>query len=163
MYQLHNNCFLHFKFLKKIGTAIISRYQLDFSLNKNCIKNWVDRELIAFSRIRLSTFIICSDIWTMARSCQVSVIQSPNQNKINNILKFTYSQISSWINSFSFRIHINIVTMSRSRWASVTPLQIRNEINNIFNCYKQNRSLFPEEVVKSKLNSYHRKNHHYQN
>ena len=78
-------------------------------------------------------------------------------------MKFTYSQISSWINSFVFRIHIDIITMFISRWVSVTPSQIRNEINNILDCYDHHRYLSPEEVIRAKLNLYHWGNRHYQN
>ena len=60
----------------------------------------------------------------MVRSGQVSATPSPNQNKTNNILKFTHLKISSQINSFAFRIHINIVTMGRSLQASVMSSEI---------------------------------------
>ena len=99
----------------------------------------------------------------MERSIWVSVTPSPSQNKINNILKLTYFQIISQINSFTFIIHINITTVGRIRQASVTTLQIRKEINNIINSYKNNRSLSTEEVTRAKLNSYYQWNHHYQN
>ena len=99
----------------------------------------------------------------MARSHWVLVIPSPNQNRINNILKFTYSQIISQMNSFAFRIHIDIVTMGRIRQASVTPSQIWNVIIKILDCYTHHRSLSPEEFIRAKLNSYHRRNCHYLN
>ena len=67
----------------------------------------------------------------MSRSNRVSVTTPPNQNKTTNILKLTYLQISFWINSFAFIVHIDIVAMGKSRRESVTPSQIRNETNNI--------------------------------
>ena len=113
--------------------------------------------------MRLFAFIIDIDIWTMERSCRVSITPSPNQIKTNNILKYTYSKISSRINSFGFRIHISIVTMGRSHQESVTPSKIRNKTNNIINCYKHHWSLSPEEVIRAKFNSYHQWNCNYQN
>ena len=91
----------------------------------------------------------------MARSCQVLVTLSPNQDKVNNILIFTYSQIISQIKSFNIGIHIDIVTIGRSLRASVTTLQIRKRINNIIDFYKHHRSLSPEEVIGAKFNSIH--------
>ena len=99
----------------------------------------------------------------MARSRRVSVTPSTNQNKIHNILKFTYSQIFSQINAFTFIINVDIVTMGRNRRASVTPLQIRREIIKILNWYKHHQYLYPEEVVRAKLNSYNRGNHKFYN
>ena len=57
----------------------------------------------------------------MAKSRRVSVTPSPNQNKINNILKFSHLQIISQIKSFTLKIHIDIATMGRSRRALATP------------------------------------------
>ena len=111
----------------------------------------------------LLVFRIRRNIWTMARNRWVSVTPSPNQNKIKNILKFTYSQSSSQINLYAFIININIVKIGRSRQASVTPSKIRNKINNIIGCYKNNWYLSPEEFIRAKLNSHHQGNHHNQN
>ena len=114
-------------------------------------------------KVRLFAFKIRSDIWTMAISLWVLVTSSPNQNKTNNILKFTYLQIISWITSFAFRRHIDIVTNDRSHQASITTLQTQNEINNIFDCHNHHRYFCPEELIGAKLNSYHQGNYYYQN
>ena len=99
----------------------------------------------------------------MARSRRVSVTPSLDQNKINNILKFTYSKISSRINSFAFIIHIDIVTMGRIRQALFTSFQVRKIINNVIDCYKHHQYLSPEEFIRARLNSYHREIFHCKN
>ena len=91
----------------------------------------------------------------MEISRPLSVTPSLNQNKSNSILKFTYLLIISPINSFSFRIHINVITMGRSRRVSVMPSQIRNKINSNIDCYKHRKYLSSEEVMRAKLDSYH--------
>ena len=52
--------------------------------------------------------------------------------------------------------------MGRSHRASVIPSKILNKSNNILDCYNHHQYLSPDEVIRAKLNSYHRGNHHYQ-